>query len=93
MPHAHESSVTTAVNRAVRRPTVILWLNEAPVYRRAAAQAGLADRVESHEVPVNAESAPDVLERCDALLAWQVPPDHPFWATEGITVLPHIGGY
>ncbi len=21
-----------------------------------------------------------------------LPPDHPFWATEGIVVLPHIGG-
>ena len=55
------------------RPTVLLWLDAAPVYAEAVRRAGLADRVELHSLG-NTETPPaDLLARCDALLAWRVP--------------------
>lgn len=56
------------------KPCVLLWLDEAPVYRAAVEGEGLADRVELHELRAADRPAPDFLGRCEALLAWRVPP-------------------
>jgi glyoxylate/hydroxypyruvate reductase A len=55
-------------------PTVILWLDEADVYRTAVERAGLAGRVELHRLPAGARPSAELLARCEALLAWRVPP-------------------
>lgn len=55
------------------RPCVLLWLDEASVYRGAVEGAGLADRVELHALRAGERPAPDLLARCDAILAWRVP--------------------
>src|SRR5262249_56948017 len=57
------------------RPVVLVWLNEADVYRDAVARAGLADRVELHAVAAAAEPEPALLARCEALLVWRVKRD------------------
>jgi len=59
---------------AADRPLVLLWTNEPEPYRRALAEAGLAARVEAVDVPLGREPAPDLLARCEALLAWRVGP-------------------
>jgi glyoxylate/hydroxypyruvate reductase A len=56
------------------KPAVLLWLNEADVYARAMARAGLADRVETHTLRLGETPAPELLARVEALLAWRVPP-------------------
>jgi glyoxylate/hydroxypyruvate reductase A len=55
------------------RPTVLLWLDEARVYRDAVEQAGLADRVALHAVGARAEPPPALLEETEVLLAWRPP--------------------
>jgi phosphoglycerate dehydrogenase-like enzyme len=57
----------------VTLPTLLLWLDQAPVYRAAMERAGLADRVELVAVAAGETPSPDLLARCDALLAWRVP--------------------
>jgi phosphoglycerate dehydrogenase-like enzyme len=52
---------------------VLLWLDDADVYRAAVARAGLAGRVELHRLRAGKRPAPDLLARCEALLAWRVP--------------------
>jgi glyoxylate/hydroxypyruvate reductase A len=54
-------------------PTVLLWLDAAPIYADAVRRAGLADRVQLHAAANAATPADDLLARCDALLAWRVP--------------------
>lgn len=56
------------------KPCLLLWLDEAPVYREALEREGLAGRVELHELRAAERPAVDLLARCDALLAWRVPP-------------------
>ncbi len=56
------------------KPTVLLWVNEAAVYQDAVAEAGLADRVDMHTCRLGAEPPPDLLARCDAMLAWRAAP-------------------
>jgi len=58
----------------VSAPTVILWLDEAPVYRAAAERAGLAARARLHAVPAGGEPPADLLAHAEGLLAWRVPP-------------------
>lgn len=57
---------------AVTRPVVLLWLDQAAVYRDAVEGAGLGDRVELHLVRAEEEPSPEVMARCEALLAWRV---------------------
>ena len=52
---------------------MILWLDAADVYRAAAERAGLHARAELHTVAARARPAPELLARCEALLAWRVP--------------------
>jgi phosphoglycerate dehydrogenase-like enzyme len=79
----------------VIRPTVLLWLDAAAVYRDAAERAGLADSVElvtlSGGEAVRARAIAGAV--LDVFRTEPLPPDHPFWTTPGITVLPHLGGF
>jgi glyoxylate/hydroxypyruvate reductase A len=52
-------------------PVVLLWLNEPDPYQKALADAGLADRVELHAVRMDAAPSPELLARCEAMLAWR----------------------
>ncbi len=52
---------------------VLLWLDEAPIYRAAVEREGLADRVELRTLRADEQPTPDLLARCDAILAWRVP--------------------
>ncbi|NQW10061.1 MAG: D-2-hydroxyacid dehydrogenase [Alphaproteobacteria bacterium] len=55
-------------------PVMVLWVDEAEVYRDALAAAGLADRIELVGVP-RATPIPEALKaRADALLAWAASP-------------------
>ncbi len=56
------------------RPTILLWTNEADVYRRALARAGLTERVEVEAARLDAHPDPAVLARCEGLLAWRAAP-------------------
>jgi phosphoglycerate dehydrogenase-like enzyme len=58
----------------VTGPRILLWVNEAEVYRDALVRAGLADRVALEAVRADAEPAPDVLAAADAMLAWRAAP-------------------
>jgi phosphoglycerate dehydrogenase-like enzyme len=60
--------------RVPDRPTLLLWVNEATVYRDALARAGLAERVALEALSQDAAPEPALLERCDAMLAWRLPP-------------------
>ena len=56
------------------KPSVLLWLNEVEPYREAMAGAGLADRVEVHTLKMNEAAPPELLARCEAMLAWRMAP-------------------
>ncbi|HXJ81992.1 MAG TPA: D-2-hydroxyacid dehydrogenase [Candidatus Methylomirabilis sp.] len=53
------------------KPVVLLWLNEPAPYREALQDAGLADRVDLHTLRMDATPSPELLERCEAMLAWR----------------------
>lgn len=55
-------------------PTIVLWLDEAPVYERALAEAGLASRVRTVRVARAATPDAETLAAADAVLAWTAPP-------------------
>ncbi len=55
------------------KPTIVLWLDEAPVYERALAAAGLAERVRTEAVPRASRPAAELLASADAVLAWAAP--------------------
>jgi phosphoglycerate dehydrogenase-like enzyme len=59
--------------RRVTRPTVLLWTDQADVYRAAAERAGLAARAELHAVRAGTEPPAELAARCEAILAWGVP--------------------
>ena len=56
------------------KPLVLLWVDEAPVYRDAVERAGLAGCVELAAVPGGAEPDAELAARCEAILAWRVRP-------------------
>jgi len=56
------------------KPVVLLWLNETGPYREALAEAKLADRVELHAVRMDEMPSPELMARCDAMLAWRAGP-------------------
>jgi phosphoglycerate dehydrogenase-like enzyme len=60
--------------RLVTPPTVLLWTDQADVYRAAAERAGLAARAELHAVRAGTEPPAELSARCEAILAWGVPP-------------------
>jgi phosphoglycerate dehydrogenase-like enzyme len=59
---------------AAAKPAVLLWLNETEPYRKAAREAGLGDRVELHGCRLDQEPPAELLERCEAMLAWRSTP-------------------
>jgi phosphoglycerate dehydrogenase-like enzyme len=56
------------------KPLVLLWLNDGAPYRQAIERAGLGARVEAVHVPLTEEPAPELLARCEAMLAWRAGP-------------------
>lgn len=56
------------------KPVCVLWMNEAAVYEKALAGAGLADRFELHGVRADEAIPADVAARCEVLLGWRPAP-------------------
>ena len=56
---------------ATARPLVLLWINDAAPYRQGLARAGLDQRVDVVHVPLTETPAPDLLARCEAMLAFR----------------------
>jgi phosphoglycerate dehydrogenase-like enzyme len=54
-------------------PTVVLWVGDPGVYRRAVEACGLEAGVEIHETLPRQVPPDGVVARCAALLAWRVP--------------------
>ena len=57
----------------VTRPVVLLWLDEAELYTRAAERAGLTARVELHACPTGSAPDPALWSRVEGALAWRIP--------------------
>ena len=56
------------------KPVCILWMNEADVYVRALAAAGIADHFELHGVRADQTIPAELVPRCEVLLGWRPPP-------------------
>lgn len=56
-----------------RKPLILLWLDEAPRYRKAAADAGLDEHFEFLALPAKEQPGDETLQRAEGLLAWRVP--------------------
>lgn len=56
---------------AAHRPVCILWMNEASVYERALARAGLADAFDLHAVGADEPIPAGLAARCEVLLGWR----------------------
>ena len=55
-----------------RKPLVLLWLDEALLYGKAVADAGLDAQLEFVAVPASGRPSDEVLQRAEGLLAWRV---------------------
>ena len=55
------------------RPLVLLWLDEAELYLRAADDAGLTQSIEFIKVPAAQRPEPELLMRAAGVLAWNLP--------------------
>ena len=53
------------------RPLVLLWIPDPGPYRQALERAGLDPRLDVVSVPMAEEPAPDLLARCEAMLAFR----------------------
>ncbi len=53
------------------RPLVLLWIHDAAPYRQGLARAGLDQRVDVVHVPLGETPKPDLLARCEAMLAFR----------------------
>ncbi len=62
-----------AGRRLVRRPSVLIWLDDAGDYLRAADAAGLASAAHFVTTPLSADPPDDRLAHAEALLAWRPP--------------------
>ena len=71
---ATRSTAAASGDTTTATPTVLLWVSEPRVYEKAVADAGLAHRVELHACRPTDVPAPDLLARCDAMLAWRAGP-------------------
>ena len=56
---------------ATDRPLVLLWIPDAAPYRQGLARAGLDQRVEVVSVPLGETPKPELLARCEAMLAFR----------------------
>ena len=54
---------TPSDNGGKAKPLVLLWLNEADLYLKAAAEAGLAQVLEFAKVPAGERPAPELMAR------------------------------
>ena len=57
-----------------RKPLVLLWLNEADLYLKAAADAGLTQKIDFAKVGAGERPEPELLARAAGVLAWGLPP-------------------
>ena len=56
-----------------RKPLVLLWLDEAPLYGKAVTDAGLDAQLEFVAIAANERPSDEVLQSAEGLLAWRVP--------------------
>ena len=70
-PVFNERPVSMSAQR--HKPLILMWLDEAPLYRKAAADAGLDEHFEFITVPAKERPGDDVLQRAEGLLAWRLP--------------------
>lgn len=59
---------------AASRPVCVLRVNEAQVYERALARAGLSERFEMHGVRADETIPADLAARCEVLVGWRPAP-------------------
>jgi len=64
---------SVAGRRIVATPSVLIWLDDAGDYLRAAEAAGLATSIDLITTPLSSDPPDDRLARADALLAWRPP--------------------
>ena len=64
----------TASPTAEAKPLVLLWLDEADVYLRAAIDAGLDRKIEFATAPAGTRPEAEQLARAAGVLAWNLPP-------------------
>ena len=62
-----------AVGSGDAKPLVLLWLDEAELYLKAAADAGLTHRIEFAKVPAKERPDAELLARAEGVLAWSLP--------------------
>ncbi len=62
-----------AVGSGDAKPLVLLWLDEADLYLKAAADAGLTHKLEFAKVPAKERPDAELLARAEGVLAWSLP--------------------
>ena len=62
-----------AVGSGDAKPLVLLWLDEADLYLKAAADAGLTRKIEFAKVPAKERPDAELLARTEGVLAWSLP--------------------
>ena len=67
------STTSHAVVDGHAKPLVLLWLDEADLYLRAAADAGLTQAIELVKIPAAQWPEPELLARAAGVLAWSLP--------------------
>ena len=55
----------------MRKPVCLIWSNDASVYERALAAAGLSDKIEFHGLNADQPIPDELAQRTEALLAWR----------------------
>ena len=70
---------------ATDRPLVLLWIPDAAPYRQGLARAGLDQRVDVVDVPLSETPKPELLARCEAMLAFRA-------GTGVLEQMPRLGG-
>lgn len=58
----------------MNKPVCIVWMNEASVYQRALARAGLIDRFEFQGIRADQKIPEELAARCDVLVGWRPVP-------------------
>jgi glyoxylate/hydroxypyruvate reductase len=67
-------TTSPAVEMGGTKPLVLLWLDEADLYLKAAADAGLTQKLEFAKVPAKQRPEPELMARAAGMLAWNLPP-------------------
>jgi glyoxylate/hydroxypyruvate reductase A len=66
-------TTTHAQERGDAKSLVLLWLDEADLYLKAAADAGLTQKLEFAKVPAKERPDAELLARAEGVLAWSLP--------------------